>query len=303
MRKKAVWFASVITLTAALSGIQESGRVIKDDLGYFFSLSVPPQRIISLAPNITEILFLLGLGDRVVGVTRYCDYPQEALRIGKIGGIADPSPERIKALDPDLVIAFRGNPLKTVRRLKSLRLPVFVLESGKSLEDVFRTVEKIGFITQSNREAQALIRSLQARYQEIESSLRMTSSAPAVFLSLHGQGLWTCGRDSFLHELLVAAGAKNIAGNARRKWLLYNREQLIHEDPEVIIILAKSPEEFEKAKGWYLKAPSLAGLRAVRKGRIFHLDESAASRFGPRLFDALAELVRLVHPELKLQSP
>ncbi|MGB8959622.1 MAG: helical backbone metal receptor, partial [Candidatus Aminicenantales bacterium] len=104
-------------------------QVIKDDLGGPFPLPEgTPRRIVSMAPNITEILFALGLGGRIVGVTRFCDWPPEARAIPRIGGLVDPNVEVIRSLDPDLVIAFRGNPLRLVDRIRKLGLPVFVLD-------------------------------------------------------------------------------------------------------------------------------------------------------------------------------
>lgn len=285
----------LFSLNAALFGSQQ--RTIKDDLDFPFVMTSPPQRIISLAPNITEILFDLDLGGEVVGVTRYCDFPEKALKKEKIGGMIDPNLEKIIALKPDLILGFRGNPLRIIERLRSLHLPLFVLEMGTNLETVLIIIEKIGTITQKEKKAEILVESLKKRYNKTQAALRDVLHEPRVFLSLHGTGLWTCGKGSFLNDLVGKAGGVNIAGNIPRKWLHYNREQLIHDNPEVIIILSKSQEEFSKVKEWIKNEAHLKGIKAVETDRIYFLDENLATRPGPRLIDALEELARILHPQ------
>ena len=293
-KKKLLVFLFFVLNVASFASQQ---KIINDDLGFPYIMTSPPQRIISLAPNITEILFALDLGYKIVGVTRYCDYPEEALEKEKIGGMIDPNLEKTKALNPDLIIGFRGNPLRILKRLRSLHLPLFVLEMGTNLESVFLLIKKIGTITQKEKNAETLIQSLRKKYGKIQSALGNVQHKPKVFFSLHGVGLWTCGKDSFLNDLVIKAKGVNIAGNIPRKWLHYNREQLIHENPEVIIILSKSQKEFFKVKEWIKKEAHLGGIKAVATDSIFFLDENLATRPGPRLIDALAELARILHPQ------
>lgn len=273
-------------------------KTVKDDVGQVFPLAEPLRRIVSLAPNITEILFALGLGDQIVGVTRYCDYPAAALQKDKVGGLTDPNVERIQSLKPDLVIAFRGNPWNVIQKLQSLRLRVFVLDIGNDLEAVPKTIEKIGRVTQKESEAGALIRSLEQRYQKVTAALASVIVQPKVFLNLHGMNLATCGRPSYLNALIERAKGANIAGRAPKAWLDYSREQFIKDDPDVIVVLAASAEAFAKAREWFKTQAGFETVAAVRTGRIHFLDENKASRFGPRLYDAFTELVRILHPEI-----
>ena len=294
--KNILLISFLVLLVATISGDQKKTSV-KDDLGFSFLKTSPPQRIISLAPNITEILFAMSSGDKVVGVTRFCDYPEEVLKKEKIGGMVDPSLEKIKALNPDLILGFRGNPLRVLKRLRSLHLPVFVIEMGQNLESVFTVIEKIGTITQKEKNAQILIQSLKKKYEKIQFALQRVEHEPKVFFSLHGMGLWTCGKESFLNDLVRKARGVNIAGNVPRRWLDYSREQFIHEDPEVIIILSKSLEDFSKAKKSLKNDALFKGIKAVSTDSLYFLDENLATRPGPRIFDALAELARLLHPQ------
>jgi iron complex transport system substrate-binding protein len=285
----------LLALNVALLGSQQ--KTIRDGLDFPFVMTSAPQRIISLAPNITEILFDLDLGEKVVGVTRYCDFPGGALKKEKIGGMIDLNLEKIIALNPDLIIGFRGNPLRVIERLRDLHLPLFVLEMGTNLETVFTVIEKIGTITQEEKKAEILVDSLKKRFQKTQAALRQVQHEPRVFISIHGPGLWTCGKGSFLNDLVAKARGLNIAGNIPRKWLHYNQEQLIHDNPEVIIILSKSPREFSEARDWIKNGAHLKGIKAVATDRIYFLDENLATRPGPRLIDALEEMARILHPQ------
>jgi iron complex transport system substrate-binding protein len=295
MRLRSIPILTLLFLSFSFSSVLQV-KTVKDALGYSILLSSPPQRIVSLAPNITEILFALGLKERIVGVTRYCDYPPQALEKEKIGGMVDLNLEKIHALNPDLVIGFRGNPLSVLKRLRELDLPLFVLEMGSGLESVFEIIKKIGAVTQQEKEAENLIESMQKKYSHMQDSLQKVQYQPKVFFSLHGMGLWTCGKGSFLDDLARKAKGINIAGNIQRKWLHYNREELIHENPDVIIILAQSKEEFQQALHWMKGEKPFREIRAVSEDRIHFLDANIATRPGPRLVDALVQLAHILHP-------
>jgi iron complex transport system substrate-binding protein len=250
-----------------------------------------------MAPNITEILFALGLGLNVVGVTRFCDFPPEAEARPKIGGLVDPNIEIIQSLRPDLIVAFRGNPLRILDRLSELKLPVFILDIGNGLDALYLLIERIGFVTRSDRAASLLVESLRARQRAVEEALGRVAATPRVFVFLYGQGLWTCGGQSYLNDLVTRAGAVNIAAPVPKKWALYSRERIVRDNPDAVFILAKSQADFDKARAWLSGEARLVGITAVRSGRVFFLDENAGSRFGPRLVDILDRMARALHPE------
>ena len=271
---------------------------VADDVGKTLVLAGPPKRIISLAPNVTEILFALGLGDRVVGVTRYCDYPPEARSKTKIGGFLDPDVERIKALAPDVVVAFRGNPLSVLHKLEEIGVPLFTLDIRNELASVPHLIERIGEATGRAAEAARLNADLAGKFGRITAALAPVRKAPRVFLSLEGLGLWTFGRDSYFNDLLAKAGAVSVTAAVSQRWFEYGREALIRDDPDAFVVLAGSEAGFRRAADWFKSQAGLRDLKAIRTGRILFLDQNAASRFGPRLFDALAALARLLHPDL-----
>jgi iron complex transport system substrate-binding protein len=286
--------AILILCGSTLLGAQD----IRDDLGRPFPLPArTPARIVSMAPNITEILFALGLGGRIAGVTRFCDYPPETRAIPKIGGLVDPNIEVIQSLDPDLVIAFRGNPLRLVERVRKLGLPVFVLDIGAGLGSLFPLIDRIGRITRTETKADELVAGLRRRLEAVDAAVRGAGSKPKVFVLLYGQGLWTCGGESYVNDLIDRAGGTNVAAALPKKWALYKRERILKDDPDVIFILARSAADFAAGRDWLARSAGVSNVAAVRSGRIYELDENAASRFGPRLVDVLDRMAALLHPE------
>jgi iron complex transport system substrate-binding protein len=276
----------------------KSPQVIKDDLGRPFPLpAVTPERIVSMAPNITEILFALGLGGRVVGVTRFCDFPPEARALPRIGGLVDPNVEVVRSLDPDLVIAFRGNPLRLVDRIGKLGLPVFVLDIGEGLDALFPLIERIGRVTRTDDRAAELVAGLRGRVEAVDAEVRGVLPRPKVFALLYGQGLWTCGGESYLDDLIARAGGTNVASSLPKKWVLYKRERIIKDDPDVVFILAGASADFMSGRDKLARMPGMDGVKAIKAGRVYELDENAASRFGPRLVDVLVRMAALLHPE------
>ena len=288
---------TVLMIIIGLRPLAGSAQDLTDDLGHPFPRPLrPPERIVSMAPNITEILFALGLGVRVAGVTRFCDYPPEAARLPRIGGLVDPNVEIVRSLDPDLVIAFRGNPLRLVDRIRRLGLPVFVLDIGRGLDELPALVTKIGRVTGAEARAEALAAGLSARLRAVGAAMKGLTARPKVFVLLYGQGLWTSGGESYVNDLIGRAGGTNVAAALPKKWALYKRERIIRDNPDVVFILARSAADFAAGKDWLAGMPGIGAVSAVRTGRIYEIDENAASRFGPRLVDVLDRMAALLHP-------
>ncbi len=272
---------------------------LTDDLGYRLELKACPQRIVSLAPNLTEILFALGLNEQVVGVTKFCDFPAEVRTRTRVGGLVDPSPEIIRSIRPDLVLGFRGNPLNVLERLRNLSFPLFVFEQGKNFDDLFLLISRIGQLTCRQKEAESLVNKMKRQLSEMDQIVSRHTRRKRVFLTLPDQGnsLWTCGRDSYMTCLLERAGASSISADLPGSWLAINQEQLIVSDPEVILILSRDKKSFETARQTILKRPALRNINALKKNNIFPLDENIFSRFGPRLIEAYRILVLTLYPE------
>ncbi|MBC7349407.1 MAG: ABC transporter substrate-binding protein [Candidatus Aminicenantes bacterium] len=277
-------------------------REFRDDLGHRVRLASCPRRIISLAPNLTEILFALGLNQEIIGVTRYCNYPEEAGSKEVVGGLVDLNLEKILSLGPELVLGFRGNPRRVVDRLYRDRLPVYVFDAGQTFADLFNLILRIGQLTCRQEQATGLVSDLKHKLQSIEKSLPQGRSGKKIFLTLFGQGsgLWTCGHDSYLSHLLERARAENVAGQLRGTWLVYSREKLIQDNPEMILILCRSQQDFDRAQTWFKSQPGFDKIQAVSRGNFFFLQEDQFSRFSPRLVQAYRELVQTLYPELRV---
>jgi len=287
-----------LTVTPEAENYADRQKTLRDALGYEFILGRAPQRIISLAPNLTEILFALGSGDKIVGLTRFCNYPPQAARIEKVGGILDPSLEKITALQPDLILAFRGTPLEVLNKLRSSGLPLFVFDEGEKVTELFSLIKTIGLITRNEDKAKGLLLNLESRLKEVQKRIQTTRSRPRVFITLASPGLWTCGRQSFLHDLIELAGGENVAAFESRRWFTLKIEDLLLSSPEIIVILAPDSRTYEAKRDYFLKEESLKNVAAIKAGRFAWLNEDEASRFGPRLIKALEELARLLHPEV-----
>jgi len=254
------------------------------------------QRIISLAPNITEILFSLGLGDRVIGVTQHCNYPAEAVAKPRVGTYIDLNIEKILVLKPDLVIATAdGNEKGSVERLAAFKIPVLVT-NPKNLDEVFEAVKTIGQVTQQENRAENLIRSLKKRANRVIRAC-LPLSHPRVFLQINEHPLITVGKDTFHNSLIKQAGGINISGEEAIKYPKYSLEQVLRSNPEVILIttMERGSMAEQKKDRWR----QWNQILAVKQGRIYTLDSDLLDRPSPRLVDGLEALARAIHPELR----
>jgi iron complex transport system substrate-binding protein len=267
---------------------------IKDAAGRQVKLSAISKRIISMAPSNTEILFALGLGDRVVGVTSWDNFPPEATAKEKVGDAFNPNYEKIVGLKPDLVLAVGTAQSEIVKKLDGMGLPTFVLQAA-SLAAVYDEILLVGRVTGASAKADELVASMKAKEAAVAAKVGPLANdrRPRVFWLLD-DSLWTVGPGSFVHDLLTKAGGRNVAASAAKPYLQFSMESLLKEDPDVIIIGALAPDIAAKAKkliGWDM-------LTAVKKGRVFAVDGDLVSRPGPRVNDGLQTVARLLYPDL-----
>ncbi|MDI3280767.1 MAG: cobalamin-binding protein [Bacillota bacterium] len=264
---------------------------VTDDWGRRVVLPAPPQRIVSLAPSNTELLFALGLGPRVVGVTTWCNYPPEAQKREKVGDVRV-NEEKVVALRPDLVVADGNLQPEAARRLEALGLPVLVV-APRDLAGVFRALELLGRAGGREREARELATHLRARVERVQArveALKRGRHTPPlrVLVLVDPDHLYAAGPGTFLDELVRLAGGTNVAAQAGVPWPQLSEEEIIRGDPEVILVTGGSREAVLRRRSWRY-------LAAVRTGRIYELDPDRFSRSGPRLVDALEELVEVLY--------
>jgi iron complex transport system substrate-binding protein len=290
----------VIFLLAAISlGVfvvtPSFARTVTDQLERTVTVPDEPRRIVSLAPNITEIIFALGQERRLIGVTRYSDFPPEANKLPKVGSYVHLDLEKIVALKPDLCIAIKdGNPIAVAKRLESLKIPVYAV-NPKNLETIMQTVLEIGGLINAEKEADLLVQNMDLRIQKIKSLVSNVAHRPRVFFQIGVSPIVSVGTHTFIHGLIVLAGGTNLAEGSI-SYPRFSREQVLALSPEVIIITSMAREAvFEQVKAEWNKWPDLP---AVRNQRIFLEDSNFFDRPTPRLVDGLELLVRLIHPEL-----
>jgi iron complex transport system substrate-binding protein len=288
------WFlAALLSIALALTACSPSGQApvnyVFDDLGRLVAINGTPQRIISLAPSNTEILFALGLGDKVVGVTDYCDYPPEALNKTKVGGYANPDIEKIVALNPDLILVAYGTPMDVINTMVGLGLTVFGIKTT-DLDDLLNDIRRVGEITDKEVEAQALTSEMASRIQAVTNQTEELEQRPRVFYIVWHDPLWTAGSGTFIHELIEKAGGVNIFGNVTG-YPMVSIEDVLARDPEIIIAS-------EWSYDWALNATELASTNASQTGRIYTLDDDLVQRPGPRLVEGLEWFAHFIHPEI-----
>lgn len=259
-----------------------------------------PKRVITLAPNLTEIVYALDAGDRLVARTRYCVYPPEANKLPSVGGITDPSPEAILALKPDLVIIGRLTSLSVYRQLQRLKLPLLPLnEIG--IQGVHNCIDKIASALGISATGDALsseIRTSFKRFQEMAESLP-ASKRPKTLLLTGASSYFAAGRSSFTGEILELIGAQNIVPNTPNPWPQLSVERIVSENPRVIIVsLAHDNNEIEIAKkrliSWK-QDPVWKKVDAVRNNRVFFVRENLLTIPGPRIAEAASILSKHIH--------
>lgn len=252
-------------------------------------------RIISLAPSITEILFELGLGQNLVGLTSFCNYPEEALDIESVGTFSEPNIEKIISLRPDLVLTTGLEQQMVIEKLKKIRLNVVVIYPS-NIEELFTSIREIGEITETSARAEQLIAGMEARIEEVREKVALISpdKRKRVFVELWYDPITTAGPGSYVDELLELAGGINIASDVVRPYSRFSPELVIARNPDCIILgymalKDRGPEEVMKRLGW-------GNISAVKEGKVFSdIDPDLIVRPGPRLVDGLEEIYKRLY--------
>jgi len=288
-----LWF-SFLALFMCLMARVAAGTYV-DQLERQVTVPDDPQRLISLAPSITEIIYALEQENRLKGVTRYSDFPTAATKLPKVGSYVRLDLERIVALNPDLCIAIKdGNPKEIIDRLESLKIPVYVV-NPRNLNTVLETIREVGKILNAGDKAENLLTNLHTRIQRVKSLITQDTYRPGVFFQIGISPIVSVGTDTFLHELIVLAGGKNLA-DGKTPYPRFSREQVLALTPEIFIVTSMARQAvFEQVKAEWRRWPSMP---AVRNDRIFLVDSNLFDRPSPRLVDGLELLIKLIHPEL-----
>lgn len=268
-------------------------RTFVDALGRTLFLAKAPVRVVSMAPSVTETLYALGLEERLVAVTPYCDYPPQAQRKIRLGG-THPSPEHIVALKPDLVLVpqdfIQPDLLQNLDRVK---VPVFVLRAAQ-LEDVLGQIQMIARMFQRGKAGDDLVEAMRDRLNGVKERIQ-SLNRPRVLYILNSDPLQTAGPGSFIHQLIQLAGGMNIAGEASSAYPRLALEEVLARDPEILIFPVGTSEGIpdEEQQQWR----RWSNLSAVKQGRFVSVSSALVDRPGPRLIDGLELLAQAIHPD------
>jgi iron complex transport system substrate-binding protein len=284
-------------ITGPLSVIDDVGRNVT-------ITNYPPQRIVSLAPSCAEILFTLGLGDKVVGVSEFSDYPPEIAEnvetgnLTIVGFLNEISIETVVGLQPDLILATGGVQRTIAESLEGLDLPVIVLYP-QGFDGVLADISLVGKVAGQIEEAEALVSDMQKKAQEIADKSQ-GAIRPRVYMEyFFNGGYWSFGAGSFATELIYKAGGMNVFAGFGDKYVSTSTEEVIKADPEIIIVskgtmaiaCGLTPEVIKERGAW-------SDINAMQNDKIYEIEESIMTREGPRLVQALEQLAKIIHPEL-----
>jgi len=290
------WFLVILSLALVLTACspteQTPTQYVVDDLGRLVAINGTPQRIVSLAPSNTEILFALGLGEKVVGVTDLCDYPTEALEKEKVGGYYGPDIEKIIALEPDLVLATDFHRFELIPTLEEQGFTVFAV-APQTLDDVLESIQKVGKITGKEEEASGFVNEMQSKIEEIQELTEGLGERPRVLYVTWHDPIWTVGRDTWIDDLVWIAGGNNTFSQYFESGAMVEIEWVLFCNPEVIIT-SSWPDVYE----WAMNEPALNVTDARQSGSVYTCDDNLVQRPGPRLVNGLEWFAYFIHPEI-----
>lgn len=290
-----VLLSLALVLTSACQPSFQPGSYT-DDLGRPVNIAKAPQRIVSHVPSITEMLFALGLGDKVAGRSDYCDYPPEALSKPSVGDYFNPSVEKTVALEPDLVLTDGHS--DSVKKLGDLGITFFTIDP-KNMDDIFKDMTVLGKMTGTEGKAQEVINGMKKDIAGVTDKVKNSKKVRAFYaIDTSNPALpWTAGPGSFIDSFIQLSGGENIAAKAPGAWVQLSIEAIVAADPEVIIMATKHgtiPVQVSDLKN----NPAWKNMTAVKGNNIRVLDADLIDRSGPRITQGLRQLAEAIHPEV-----
>ena len=292
MSRRAAVGLLVVLLTLVLSRASHA-ITVRDMEGREIVLAALPQRIVSLVPSATEMIYALGGEDRLVGRTDFCDYPPAARAKTSVGGMINPNLETVVTLKPDLVIATNsGNREETFTQLSRLRIPVYLVGADR-IADVKEVARRLGALTGRTAAVDALIERIDRRVAAVRDAVR-ASARPRVLYVLWPDPLIVPGRTALVTELIDVAGGTSITAADAEQYPRYSLEAAVARAPEVIVLANHGTRSGPIALDRWQR---LTSLPAIKSGRIHSVDGNLMHRYGPRMLEGLEQLARAIHPE------
>lgn len=292
-----IFFAATFSLAAHAAmqgGDAPALHEVTDETGRVVKLPVAVRRIVSLAPSLTETVYALGLQDKLVGDTEFCDYPPEATKKHKVGGAINPSLEEIALLKPDVVLVVKSlNRLETVRGLEQLGIPVYSADPH-DVNGVLTSMNKLSTLLGAEDAGAALDAKLRGRLATIHAKLKSVAPTPVLFV-VWTEPLQSVGRKTFLADVLIHAGAASVV-DSQQDWPKYSLEEAVRLQPEFLVFASSHSEAVKNDVDALAVRPGWSAMNAIKQRKIAVVSD-AINRPGPRIVDAVEELARQLHPE------
>jgi len=286
-------FGTISCFDRPHNALTSTTREVIDEAGRQVRLPQRIDRIVSLAPNLTEIVYAVGAGESLVGDTEYCDYPEAAKRVAKIGDTMHPSAERIIALKPQIVLVSTASQLEAfTKQLDDQQIAVYVT-NPRTLDEVFHSIETLGELFGHRDQAAALVADLRRRAAAVAAAMRAVKPLK-VFYQVSGEPLYTIGREAYLTDLVRRAGGVSVTADVPGGFPRFSDEAALAARPEAIIL----PSGGSMGTANSTAAAALKNSPAVLNGRVYKINDDHLSRPGPRLLDGLEEMARALHPEV-----
>lgn len=289
-------FIFVLTLCACDMKNKEENNptVYKDYFGNSVEIKESVNRIVSLTPNITELLYSLELGDKIVGRTDYCDYPEKVKDIQSIGTITEPSLEKIIELEPDIVLTDGMQTKELLDSIRNAGITVYIVRNNTSIEGTYQIIKDLGLLTHTDSKADILVKNMKKDLEKLSNSIKDIKEKKNVYYSIDmGEyGLYTSGKDTYINSLLEASGLINIATDMEG-WT-YSIEKLIEHDPDYIIV-----SKNYGAKDFVLNYKPIKNLKAVKNKQIIEIEEDLFDRQTTRNIEAIEYLIETIY-EIKV---
>jgi iron complex transport system substrate-binding protein len=283
----------LIGATIASNNTNNSQMTFVDDYDRNVTITGYPERIVSVAPTPTEMLFAVGAGDLVVGVDGYSDYPAATQNITKVGDY-ELNIEQIITLKPDLILSSDLVPQADLDMLESNGIPYMII-ADSTIDDIFASIQLVGNVTNHKTDAANLVASLKARISAVTNiTLAPGVSKPSVYIEYWPY--WTFGPGSFGHDLIELAGGRNIAENETSEYPSVDDEFVVHENPDILVYTSGTYMTNNESE--ILSRPNWNTITAVEDMNVHSIDDNLISRYGPRIVDGLEQLAAIIHPEL-----
>ncbi|MEW6507619.1 MAG: cobalamin-binding protein [Bacteroidota bacterium] len=290
-------FLSIIVLLLALSCSEKENKLhnpneIVDDLGNIFHFDSPPQRVITLAPNLTEFIYDLGLEKYLVGNTFYCDYPEEANKVEKVGDLLTFNFEKIITLKPDLIfITVEGNTKETYDKFRELGLKIFV-SNPRGFIGIKKTYTDFASIFGMSRLAETKIEEWNSTIAKIKGAVD-TLNKPTMYCSVEVKPIMVAGKNTFINEIIEICGGINLAAALPQNYPVLSREEILRSNPDYLLFTAHPDEKMDRIINSY---PEWKSLSAVKNKKVLLIDRNLFGRPGPRFAEAAETLFKLLNP-------